>query len=193
MLFESHFRDGIVDGSVTLTFRRWKRRQAVAGHRYRTLAGSIQVDSIDVVDPAAISDVEAGHSGYPSAHALREDLRGSTEYPVYRVSFHYLGSDDPRDRLAASADLAPEDIAALDRRLARLDAAANDGPWTSATLDAIAANPGLRAADLAALLGRDRDSLKVDIRKLKNLGLTLSLEVGYRLSPRGEAYLRARS
>jgi hypothetical protein len=30
----------------------------------------------------------------------------------------------------------------------------------------------------------------VDVRKLKNLGLTHSLEVGYRLSPRGIAYLR---
>jgi hypothetical protein len=28
------------------------------------------------------------------------------------------------------------------------------------------------------------------VRKLKELGLTESLPVGYRLSPRGEAYLR---
>lgn len=193
MLFESRFRDGIVDDSVTLTFRRWKRRQAVVGHRYRTLAGIIEVDSVDLVDPAAISEAEALRSGYPSARALRGDLRGSPQYPVYRVSFHYVGADDPRDRLAASADLAPEDIAALDRRLARLDSATPNGPWAFATLEAIGANPGLRAADLAVLLGRDRDSLKVDVRKLKNLGLTLSLEVGYRLSPRGEAYLRSRS
>jgi hypothetical protein len=32
----------------------------------------------------------------------------------------------------------------------------------------------------------------VNVRKLKALGLTISLEVGYRLSPRGQAYLRAR-
>ena len=32
---------------------------------------------------------------------------------------------------------------------------------------------------------------KTDVRKLKELGLTESLEVGYRLSPRGEAVLRA--
>ena len=29
---------------------------------------------------------------------------------------------------------------------------------------------------------------KRNVRKLKELGLTESLEVGYRLSPRGEAY-----
>ncbi|WP_410649572.1 hypothetical protein [Amycolatopsis sp. cmx-4-54] len=51
-------------------------------------------------------------------------------------------------------------------------------------------NPGRRAQELADLLGREKDPLKLDIRKLKNLGLTLSLEVGYRISPRGAAYLR---
>ena len=48
-----------------------------------------------------------------------------------------------------------------------------------------------RAADLAAGFGRETQPFKLDVRKLKNLGLTLSLEVGYRLSPRGEAYLAA--
>jgi hypothetical protein len=31
--------------------------------------------------------------------------------------------------------------------------------------------------------------MKVDIRKLKSLGLTISHDVGYELSPRGTAYL----
>ena len=58
-------------------------------------------------------------------------------------------------------------------------------------LQTIAARPGVRAADLAASFGRETQPFKLDVRKLKNLGLTLSLEVGYRLSPRGEAYLAA--
>jgi hypothetical protein len=29
------------------------------------------------------------------------------------------------------------------------------------------------------------------VRKLKNLGLTVSLEIGYELSPRGQAYCQA--
>jgi hypothetical protein len=57
-------------------------------------------------------------------------------------------------------------------------------------LATIATHPARRAGDLAAMLGREREPFKLDVRKLKNLGLTLSLEVGYRLSPRGEAYLR---
>ena len=44
-------------------------------------------------------------------------------------------------------------------------------------------------ADLAAGFGRVTQPFKTDVRKLKNLGPTESLEVGYRLSPLGSAYL----
>jgi hypothetical protein len=76
-------------------------------------------------------------------------------------------------------------------RLARLDRASSHGSWTTEVLRAIAERPGVRAADLAASFGRETQPFKLDVRKLKNLGLTLSLEVGYRVSPRGEAYLAA--
>ena len=48
----------------------------------------------------------------------------------------------------------------------------------------------MRAGDLADALGRERLPFKADVRKLKALGLTESLPIGYRLSPRGEAFLR---
>jgi len=57
-------------------------------------------------------------------------------------------------------------------------------------LELIAQRPATRAPDLAASLGRETAPFKTDVRKLKELGLTESLDVGYRLSPRGEAYLR---
>ena len=95
--------------------------------------------------------------------------------------------------MAASANLSPADRAELDRRLDRLDRAAVHGPWTRATLAVIAGQPGRRAADLAAWFGRETQPFKTDVRKLKNLGLTESLEVGYRLSPRGTAFLAATS
>ena len=55
-------------------------------------------------------------------------------------------------------------------------------------LGLIAERPATRAPDLAASLGRETAPFKADVRKLKELGLTESLEVGYRLSPRGRAY-----
>ena len=39
------------------------------------------------------------------------------------------------------------------------------------------------------MVGREKPPFKRDVRKLKELGLTESLERGYRLSPRGRAVL----
>lgn len=121
--------------------------------------------------------------------ALVADLRGTPDLPLYRVRFRPVGGPDPRSALADAADLTREEVTAIDRRLARLDDASRHGPWTADTLAIIAARPAVRAGDLAAALGRDRPPFKADVRKLKELGLTLSLPVGYRLSPRGAAYL----
>ncbi|WP_343389194.1 hypothetical protein [Candidatus Amarobacter glycogenicus] len=56
-------------------------------------------------------------------------------------------------------------------------------------LNLIAANPAVRAGDLAPQLGQEILAFKLNVRKLKNLGLTLSLGTGYRLSSRGGAWL----
>jgi len=191
MLFEQRYRDAIADGTVTLTFRRWRRSQVVAGRRYRTAAGRIEVESVDVVEPSSITDAEARRAGAESAAALLAGGRGADDLPLFRVQFHAVTEPDPRDELAATADLSADDVAELDRRLDRLDRAAPDGPWTAETLAVIAARPAVRAADLAESLGRERAPFKLDVRKLKALGLTISLERGYRLSPRGERYVEA--
>jgi hypothetical protein len=85
--------------------------------------------------------------------------------------------------------VADDELAALVARLDAMDRRAQIGAWTRATLRTIRARPGVRAGDLARSLGRPRDEFKRDVRKLKNLGLTISLEVGYRLTPKGEALL----
>jgi len=190
VLFEARFASGIVDGSITVTFRRWKRRQAIAGNRYRTIAGIIEVYAVDTVTEAQITAADARRAGYPSPRELVADLRGEPGMPITRVRFHHVDEPDPRSVLAATADLTADDVAELDRRLVRLDRASRSGPWTMAVLEAIRRQPERRAGDLAAGLGRDKEPFKLDVRKLKNLGLTQSLLVGYRLSPRGEAYLR---
>jgi hypothetical protein len=191
VLWEARFWPLIADGSVTVTFRRWKRPQAVEGHRYRTPGGIVEVDRVTTVEPEAISARDARRAGYESAAAVVADLRGDASLPVTRVAFHLVDEPDPRAALAASADLSTDDVIHIDRRLDRLDARSSHGPWTRATLDAIAAHPGTRAADLAASFRRGTAPFKIDVRKLKNLGLTISLETGYRLSPRGAAYLVA--
>jgi hypothetical protein len=192
VLFEARFGPAIRAGEVTLTFRRWKRRQAIAGHRYRTTVGYLEVDQVDVVEPASITGRDARAAGYPSVDDLVADLRGTPDLALYRVGFHVVDGPDPRDELSATDTLGPDAVADIDTRLARLDRAGRSGPWTRTVLDLIAERPGVRAADLAASLGRDTQPFKLDVRKLKALGLTHSLEVGYRLSPRGRAYRRLR-
>jgi hypothetical protein len=188
MLFKSRFWPGLADGTITLAFRRWRRPQVRAGGSYRTPAGMLQVDDLRVVDPDAITAREAKQAGYADVASLRRDLDA---YPgtVHRVRFHFAGAD-PRVALRADAKLGADDWAALATRLERLDRASRRGPWTAVVLRLIAERPGVRAGDLATSLGRDQPSFKADVRKLKELGLTASLEVGYRLSPRGCAALR---
>jgi hypothetical protein len=191
MLIQIRFRDAIASGAVTLTFRRWRRPQVKAGNTYRTAAGRIVVEAVDIVDPARISNADAKRAGFASAAEVRDALRGEPVLPTYRVRFRAADGPDPRAELAATATLSEEEVADLRNRLTRLDRASSHGVWTAAVLQAIADRPAVRAADLAASFGRETQPFKIDVRKLKSLGLTMSLEVGYRLSPRGEAYLAA--
>jgi hypothetical protein len=188
MLFDQEQAEAIAAGRVTIVFRRWRRPQATAGHRYRTGLGLIYVDDVSSVAPTAIDEADARRAGYPSAAALLGDLRGDPDLPVTRVAFHALDEPDPRDVLASDDRLTDDDVAEIARRLDRMDVRRGE-PWTRGLLRTIGSRPGTRAADLAAAGGRPLLDLKADVRRLKELGLTLSLPVGYRLSPRGIVFL----
>jgi hypothetical protein len=195
MLFEPRLRAGLLDGSITLAFRRWKRSQVVKGHRYRMGAGAglALVTAVDVVDPATITVLDANAAGFPDPTALLADLAGPRELPVYRIQLHALSEADPRDVLSQTPSFTPEELDDLQRRLDRLDRSSAHGPWTRDTLTVIGRSPAVRAADLATQLGwDDLQTFKLHVRKLKDLGLTSSLPVGYELSPRGAAFLKAR-
>jgi len=195
MLFEPRLRAGLLDGSIRLAFRRWKRSQVVMGHRYRMGAGAglTLVTAVDVIDPATITVADANAAGFPDPAALLADLTGPAELPVYRIQLHALSEADPRDVLGQTRSFTPDELDDLQRRLDRLDRSSAHGPWTRDTLTVISRSPAVRAADLATQLGwDDLHTFKLHVRKLKDLGLTISLPVGYELSPRGAAYLKAR-
>lgn len=178
--------DAIVAGSVTVAFRRWERPRVRPGTRLRTAVGVLEIGDVEEVDPADLSDDDARAAGYPDVAALLAQLRG--EAPVFRVALRLVGPD-PRVELRSRSTLSAAEREELAARLERLDRAAHHGPWTAEVLGLIAGHPGVRAPDLAARLGRETLPFKRDVRKLKELGLTESLEVGYRLSPRGRAFL----
>lgn len=191
MLIPERFWEPIQRGDVTATFRRWAKSRVVAGRVYRTAAGRLHVESVDEMAPQEIVDADAVRAGYSDAASLVADLRGTPGDPVFRITFRYLDEPDPRTELANHDDLTDDDIATIAARLDRLDRAGSHGPWTRPYLEAIEANPERRAPELAAMFGRETQAFKVDVRKLKNLGLTISYPIGYRLSVRGEAYLTA--
>lgn len=191
MLFQKRFWAGLADGTITVAFRRWQRPRVVAGRSYRAPGVILDVTEVAEVDVTTITDDDARAAGFPDAAALRADLPGEPSLPVYRIHFAPSERPDPRAELAASAEMGDDDVAEIDKRLDRLDRASSHGPWTRPTLRLIADHPARRAGDLAEMVGRERAPFKLDVRKLKNLGLTESLQIGYRLSPRGAAYLEA--
>jgi len=174
-------------GTIDLAFRRWARPRVVVGTRMRTGVGLIEVTSVDQVSVSSLRAEDARRAGAASLTALKQALAARSSDPVWRIGLAYAGAD-PREALRATVPDAAE-IAAINARLDRLDASSAYGAWTRATLDLIDLNPTVRAPDLAAQVGRETADFKKDVRKLKDLGLTESLDVGYRLSPRGRAYL----
>jgi hypothetical protein len=180
---------GIADGSVTLAFRRWDRPRMRPGSTQRTAAGVVLVETVDQVDPATLTEADATRAGVRSLAELRRLLERREGAHVYRMRVRLAGAD-PRVALREQADLSENDRRAVDDQLDRWDAARASGPWTREVLRLIAERPGVRAPDLAASLGRETLPFKRDVRKLKELGLTHSLPVGYEISPRGRAYLR---
>jgi hypothetical protein len=190
VLFEPALKNGIHQGRIVLAFRRWKRSQVVAGHRYRTGMDLVVVDAVEVVTLADIDQAQLREAGYATIEELAADLRGDESLPLYRVRFRRTDEPDPRDELAGAATLTDDDCAAIGARLAPMDKLSARGPWTAAVLEQIADRPGTVSTVLAEAIGWPRPDFKLHVRRLKELGLTYSLDVGYRLSPRGEAYLR---
>jgi hypothetical protein len=189
MLFPRRILLAIRDGSVDLAFRRWERARVLPGTRMRTAVGVLEIRTVEVVERAAIDDGEARRAGFDSRDDLLAmlDRRGRGE--IHRIELRYAGPD-PRVELRERTDLPDEEVDDVTRRLKRLDEASRHGPWTRTVLELIAERPEVRAEELAASMGREKLSFKRDVRKLKELGLTESLNPGYRLSPRGEAVLR---
>lgn len=173
---------GIADGSITVTFRAWSRPQAKIGGRYRIGGMLIEATDVRQVRVDELTTEDARQAGAPDRPTLVKRF-GDTD-PVWRVDFVFVGPDD---RIARRNDTSSEDMSDLMARLARLD---RNIPWTRQTLRLIEQYPGIVSTTLARHAGQERPAFKLNVRKLKELGLTESLEVGYRLSPRGEAVLR---
>jgi hypothetical protein len=187
MLLRRHILSGIHDGTITLAFRRWRRPTVRAGGTLLTAIGQLHITAVSVVAEDDITEADAKHAGYSGRDELLYDLNQRNDGTLYRITFGTLVAD-PRLALRASVPDKAE-LVALRVRLDQMDARTESGAWTRSVLSLIASHPGTRAEDLAGRIGMEKLPFKARVRKLKALGLTESLEVGYRLSPRGEAIL----
>jgi hypothetical protein len=123
-----------------------------------------------------------------SRETLFASLRAGSDRTLYRIGISLAGPDR-RIALREQAELDDRELDELCAVLRGIDARSTRGPWTAQVLQLIAEQPGVRATDLAPQVGRERLPFKTDVRRLKELGLTESLQVGYRLSPRGRRVL----
>ena len=200
MLLPARIAEGVRQGSITLAYRRWEQPRVRVGGTQLTSVGIVGFDEVEeVTDLTTITDADARAAGFAGADALRGMLTaapvqrgprgGKGGDRVFRVRLSWVG-EDPRVELRTAVPDAGE-LATVTAAVARLDAGKRSGPWTRQILEWIRDNPGVISTELAAVLGREVAPMKADIRRLKALGLTESLRIGYRLSPRGAAYLES--
>jgi len=190
VLFTAATVTGLSEGRVRCTFRRWTVVRPKVGSTFTTKAGLVTVTSIDQVNEAELTEDDARDAGFGTLAELLSWTSKKGEGDLYRIGIELAGPD-PRIALRAAAELSGDEVAALDTRLSRMDRAA-EAPWTIETLTQIREQPGVVSTELAAQVGQPRQYYKIRVRRLKALGLTESLEVGYRLSARGAAYLDRR-
>jgi hypothetical protein len=189
MLFTAATLRGLTQGRVSCTYRRWEVVRPRVGSRFTTSAGVVEVTSITRADEQQLTEREAAEAGFDSVAELLKWCSAKGNGDLYRIGIALAGPD-PRTELRRTDNLDAADIATLNAKLDRMDRAA-DQAWTRNTLRQIQRLPGVVSTELAAEVGQERRTYKLRVRRLKSLGLTESLERGYRLSPRGQAYLAA--
>jgi len=189
MLINDETIAGIKSGQISVLFRRWKRPGAKTGGTQMTQGGVIGIDTAEQVDADDITELDAREAGFASKADLLAHLNYRDD-PIYRLRVYFAG-EDPRKALRENGDLTGDEMAELMTKLHKLDRTSKTGGWTREFLQLINDHPAVYSGVLAKKVGMDIPKFKPMVRKLKALSLTESLEVGYRLSPRGVKILSA--
>jgi len=191
MLLRTALLEKIKTGEISLVFRKWRKVGVKTGGTQLTQIGVIGIDSVDTVTEIDLTTQDAIESGFLTRDDLIESLTKDTrEGSLYRIRLHYIG-EDPRIALRNDDSLTDDELKELLAKLSKMDAASKRGRWTREYLQLIHDMPSTHAIVLASSIGLDNLVFKPNVRKLKALGLTISLSPGYQLSPRGEKVLAA--
>ncbi|WP_143559543.1 hypothetical protein [Sphingobacterium sp. JB170] len=171
-----------------MAFRKWQKVSVKTGSLLHTSVGLLEIGKIEAVSENDISDKEAVQAGFTEKKQLLKSFTHNSTGTIFKISVRYH-AEDPRIKLREQTGLSEQQFEELKGRLERLDLYSKQGHWTEKILLTIKDNPNLHAIGIAKLTGFEKEWLKLNIRKLKNLGLTISHNVGYRLSPLGEHFI----
>ncbi len=191
MLIKLDILEAIKAGKIDLQFRRWQRATVKPGGTLKTKVGVLKIGRIDPIKVKDVTDKDARRAGFRDKADFLSWLDTMKPGDLCRIEVDYLG-EDPRIALRNNAKLSKTELAEIDKALDALDARAEIGAWTTEFLYKIEKNPARLAEELGEEVGLEKHPFKNRVRKLKAIGLTESLEIGYRLSPRGEAVLKHR-
>lgn len=189
MLLRREVLEGIESGEIDLVFRRWKRPTVKTGGRLRTTLGELEIRSVTIIDLGELDERDVIRSGFDSLGELKRALRERGSGSVYRVEIGGI-RPDPRIGLRSKADFDGSEMDAISEQLDAFDARSKSGSWTREYLRLIGDNPHVPAETLSSSAGVEKHLFKGRVRRLKELGLTISHSPGYELSPRGEEFRR---
>ncbi len=187
MLFKEAHLKGIKSGDVHLAFRKWEKAAVKKGTLLKTAVGLVEIVDITTIDEHKITNNDALHAGFENKDQLLKSLRANDKAKIHRINVRFH-SEDPRIELREQ-NLTSQKFVELNEKLARLDKYSKKGNWTEIILRTIKAHPHMHAIGIARLTHFEKEWLKLNIRKLKNLGLTISHTVGYELSPLGKEFI----
>lgn len=188
MLIKNHILVALKDGQVDLAFRQWKKLVVMPNSTFKTTVGLVRIVSVTEISQDGITEADAARAGYTSKEAVLSEL-SKRDGKTYRIELAYAGPDI-RLKLRESDDLADKEVEEIYKKLQAFDKRSKLGSWTKRVMESILENPNTKATTLADSLGYEKEWLKLNVRKLKNLGLTISHEPGYEISPRGKEFLK---
>ena|SRR5690606_18457876 len=189
MPFKKKFLVLIENGKIYTAFRKWIRPSVSESGTLLTPVGQLRIKSLNKVEYDQITDDEVVQAGYEHREELDKELAFKDSGDIYRIEFELEGVD-PRIELRENVEISNDEMTKVIAKLKRLDASGKVKNWTYKVIEIVDSEPGKYAIEYSSKLGYEKEWFKLNIRKLKNLGLTISLTDGYEISPRGKVVLK---
>ena len=189
MLFKKKFLTLIENGEIHTAFRKWTRPSVSESGTLLTPVGQLRIISINKVEYSQITEDEIVQAGYTNRKELDKELAFKDKGDIYKIDFN-LERADPRIELRENTKISTDEMNEVIGKLKRYDTSGKIKNWTFKVLEIVDSEPGNFAIEYSTKLGFEKEWFKLNIRKLKNLGLTISLTDGYKISPRGKVVLK---